>query len=120
MVRAFDTGNHRVDVAVMLKEIEMTPNFFSEVMGGAKAFTFGTRILGSTFGFYFEVEFMGNLVGLESLGNELPGSLETEAENHDFTSIHAISFEKRRRIDCHGELSQFHSKRRGGALKPSL
>ena len=91
VLRALDPGNHGVDVAMVLKKVEVPPNLFTEVMGGTQFFAFRTGILGPSFGFDFEVELVGNMIGVQLLGNEFPGGLEPETKNHDFTCIHAIS-----------------------------
>ena len=59
VLRALDPGNHGVDVAMVLKKVEVSPDLFTEFMGRTQLFAFRTGIIGPSFGSVFEVQLMG-------------------------------------------------------------
>jgi hypothetical protein len=68
---------------MVLEEVQMPPGELFEIMSLTELATLRARKLGTSIGTDSYVEFMGRLVGIEPLIDDLPGLLQTKAKSQD-------------------------------------
>ena len=76
------------DIAVVLKEVQMLPFEFFEVMSLTGFTTHWARVQAATLSPYNQSEFVRFFCDVEVLINDFPGSLKTEAEHEYLVTIH--------------------------------
>ena len=94
----------------MLKEVEMPPRKFLEVMSLARGSALGTRIQRSAVGTDLQVELGWRMVGIKMLAHNFPGRREPETQSKDFFSSHGSPPEGG--LTKLIKVGQFHIKRR--------
>ena len=109
-VRATHSRHARRQVAVMLEEVEVAPREFQEVMGLAVSATARTGMTGAPVRAERQMEFVRNLLGVQSLAHNLPGRCQSQAKGEDVLCAHAVPPEER--LPPLKGLSQFHVARR--------
>lgn len=73
---------------MMLEEFEMPPGEVPEVMSLTGSPTPGTWIACAPVGADLHMEFVGNLIGLEPLAQNLPGRIEAKTQGKDVVGAH--------------------------------
>ena len=97
-------------IAVMLEEIQVSPSELLEVMGLAVSTASRTGIGGTSVGTEDQVEFMGCLIGVQALAQNLPGGSQTQSQGEDVIGAHADP--PRRPLPPTWAWVKFHLKRR--------
>ena len=110
MVGASDSGHPGSQIAVMLKEIQVPPSEFLEVVGLAVSTASRTGIGGPPVGTENQVEFMGRLLGVQPLAQNLPGGSQAQSQSEDVFRTHFVP--PRRLLSRPQRQGQFHFKRR--------
>ena len=109
----FGTSDSRYpgsQIAVMLEEIQVSPSELLEVMGLAVSTASRTGIGGTSVGTEVQVEFMGCLIGVQALAQNLPGGSQTQSQGEDVIGAHADP--PRRPLPPTWAWVKFHLKRR--------
>jgi hypothetical protein len=102
----------------MLEEIQVSPSELLEVMGLAVSTASRTGIGGTSVGTEDQVEFMGCLIGVQALAQNLPGGSQTQSQSEDVIGAHADP--PRRPLPPTWAWVKFHLKRRRTCLFLSL
>ena len=109
----FGTSDSRYpgsQIAVMLEEIQVSPSELLEVMGLAVSTASRTGIGGTSVGTEVQVEFMGCLIGVQALAQNLPGGSQAQSQGEDVIGAHADP--PRRPLPPTWAWVKFHLKRR--------
>ena len=73
----------------MLEEIQVSPSELLEVMGLAVSTASRTGIGGTSVGTEVQVEFMGCLIGVQALAQNLPGGSQPQTQGEDVFGTHS-------------------------------
>ena len=69
-----------MDIAVMLKEIQVAPGFFLKIMRLTQLTTFGASVLRTTLRLNFQMKFMRLCTRIQVLIHQFPGRLNPQSQ----------------------------------------
>jgi hypothetical protein len=73
---------------MMLKEIQVSPGEFFEIMGFTRLAAVGARVKSASAGLDVEAQLAGLFVHVEDLAHDFPGFCEAEAKSKEIICIH--------------------------------
>jgi hypothetical protein len=79
-----------MDIAMMLKEVQMPPRLFLKVMSRARLTADWTRVVCATRGAHLQVQRMRVRLNLQMLADQRPRRLDPNAQQQNLIPVHAV------------------------------